>query len=65
MKSLAVTFLISVCFIDGSVLITRYDDNECDLNNKLVEEIASYKNVTKRIMDEIKLKDYGAMMYRE
>lgn len=45
-------------------VINRYDNEECVLDKKLVEEIASYKNVTKRIMKAV-TEDLGDKMYEE
>lgn len=56
-------FVLLICVpIKSSVTINRFE--ECVLNPKLVEEIASYKNVTQKIMRDI-INDYGAEMYTE
>ncbi|XP_045492536.1 carboxypeptidase Q-like isoform X2 [Colias croceus] len=44
-------------------IINRYDD--CDLDNALIEEIKSYKNVTMKIMNDIINTDLGASMYQK
>lgn len=54
---------IITVIVDASVIINRYDD-ECQLDTALVDEIASYENVTKRIMEEIKT-NLGVTMYQE
>nr|XP_021191973.2 carboxypeptidase Q [Helicoverpa armigera] len=56
------TSVISV--INTSVVINRFDDDDCELDAKLVEEIASYENVTKHIMEEIRT-NFGEVMYNE
>lgn len=60
---LLILFPIITIKIDASVVINRYDD-ECVLDPALVAEIASYENVTKHIMDQIR-NNYGKTMYQE
>lgn len=48
--------------IKSSAIINRFE--ECVLDPKLVQEIATYKNVTQQIMKEI-INDYGEDMYTE
>ncbi|CAK1578107.1 unnamed protein product [Parnassius mnemosyne] len=45
--------------------INRYNNRECTLNPGLVEEIASYRNIAKRIMYEILNNTMGESMYNE
>ncbi|CAH0629043.1 unnamed protein product [Chrysodeixis includens] len=56
--------IVSLCVVvvKPSVIIQRYED--CVLDTELVEEIASYKNVTKYIVNEIK-ENFGRTMYQE
>ncbi|CAH0668865.1 unnamed protein product [Spodoptera exigua] len=62
LKLLIILSLITIK-IDANVVINRYDE-ECVLDPALVAEIASYENVTKHIMDQIK-NNYGKTMYQE
>uniref|UniRef100_A0A2H1W0X3 Carboxypeptidase Q n=1 Tax=Spodoptera frugiperda TaxID=7108 RepID=A0A2H1W0X3_SPOFR len=56
-------FPLIIIKINANFVITRYDD-ECVLDPALVTEIASYENVTKHIMDQIR-DYYGKTMYQE
>ncbi|XP_028028602.1 carboxypeptidase Q-like [Bombyx mandarina] len=59
---LQILFLIS---INCTVIINSYPENECNLDNKLVDEIQSYKNVTKQIIDKIVSGGFGTKMYED
>ncbi|KOB66823.1 Plasma glutamate carboxypeptidase [Operophtera brumata] len=55
--------IVLICVpIKSSAIINRFE--ECVLDPKLVQEIASYKNVTQQIMKEI-INYYGEDMYKE
>ncbi|XP_075972684.1 carboxypeptidase Q-like [Anticarsia gemmatalis] len=57
--------LVLFCgFVQSSVIINRIDD-DCELDPKLVEEIAAYQNVTRHIMEEIRMRGLGETMYKE
>lgn len=69
MKLLILTFVSAVLVnqkCSSSVIINRYDLDECVLilNPKLKEEIASYSNITKQIMETIN-KRKGKDMYEQ
>ncbi|KAM3967942.1 carboxypeptidase Q [Aphomia sociella] len=63
---LIILFLMTVTSIrsNPTFVINRYE-NECNLDPELIKEIASYKNVTKVIMDEIISNGYGRAMYKQ
>lgn len=62
---IATVFVFLNIKVDSSVVINRYDDDKCVLDKKLVAEIASYKDVTKNIMEDIKRRGSGEKMYQE
>ncbi|XP_013190104.2 carboxypeptidase Q [Amyelois transitella] len=55
----------SIHSISAKVIIDGDVNNQCNLDKKLVEEIAAYKNVTQMIMNEIVSKGLGQEMYKE
>lgn len=63
LKIIIISSVIINVAVDGRVVINRWDD-ECELDADLVKEIASYENVTKRIMDEVRT-NFGLTMYQE
>lgn len=58
-----VTAVVSVV-IHANVIITRYEDQTCNLDPKLVAEIESYKNNIKVITEEIR-DGHGQIMYTQ
>ncbi|XP_059060269.1 carboxypeptidase Q-like [Achroia grisella] len=50
---------------NAKYIVNRYDDIKCNLDTKLINEIASYKNVTRMIMDEIIANGHGHNMYQQ
>ncbi|KAJ8726843.1 hypothetical protein PYW08_015240 [Mythimna loreyi] len=63
LKIIIILSAISTVIVNTSVVINRWED-ECELEAELVAEIASYENVTKRIMEEVRT-NYGRTMYHE
>ncbi|KAG6460386.1 carboxypeptidase Q [Manduca sexta] len=59
-----ILLVLNIELITSSVVITRHEE-ECVLDSKLVEEIKSYENVTKHIINEIINGGFGAAMYDE
>ncbi|XP_063530794.1 carboxypeptidase Q-like [Cydia strobilella] len=58
-------FLVLTLINIDAAIITRYDESECNLDPQIVRDIASYKNVTQTIMDEIKNKGLGQIMFEQ
>ena len=63
LKIIIISSALIAAIVDARVIINRWDD-ECVLDAELVKEIASYENVTKQIMEEIRT-NFGLMMYQE
>ncbi|XP_053600338.1 carboxypeptidase Q-like [Plodia interpunctella] len=59
--------IFTICFdvLNAKVISNHNVSDTCNLDNKLIEEIASYKNVTEFIMNEIISKGLGQEMYKE
>lgn len=53
LKIIIISSVIIVAIVDTSVIINRWED-DCVLDDELVKEIASYANVTKHIMEEVR-----------
>lgn len=54
MTKLLFTILIFTQYnVHSYMTVNKYDISDCALNLKLVQEIASYKNITKTIMNEV------------
>ncbi|XP_026749511.2 carboxypeptidase Q-like [Galleria mellonella] len=62
---LFVITVYSLISTNATYVVNRYDDIECNLKPELIKEIASYKNVTRTIMDEIISNGYGRTMYKQ
>lgn len=63
--SIFLFFGLAINIINTRVIITRYDESECNLDPQIVKDIASYKNITQRIMDEIKNKGLGQRTFEQ
>lgn len=61
---IVILFILSAIFVESSITVTQYEE-ECVLDPKLVEEIGSYKNVTRSIMKDIIEGGMGEAMYDE
>ncbi|XP_047989863.1 carboxypeptidase Q-like [Leguminivora glycinivorella] len=61
----SVFFLVFALVIADAAIINRYDESECNLDPQIVHDIASYKNVTQIIMEEIKNKGLGERMFEQ
>lgn len=60
-----VILVISLCVVHSSVIINRYDDENCNLDVELTNEIASYRNITKLIREEVVNNGFGASVFDE
>ncbi|XP_068627661.1 carboxypeptidase Q-like [Battus philenor] len=67
MTRVQIIFLLftQYCYINTYVLLNKNDYSECVLDPDLLNEIASYKNVTDTIMSEIINNTWGKTMYDE
>lgn len=61
-------FIIITVFtnvVESSVIINKADDDKCELDPNLIQEIASYKRTVRWIINEIIENGYGEDMYKE
>lgn len=58
-------YLYLLDFVTSKVVVNKYDDKECFINNNLKEEIKSYQETVVKIFDYVVRGEFKGRSYNE